>query len=259
MIFYATKQDFSQVLDLWNESFENEQVFTDYFFNKIYDYKNTLVIKADGKVVSMLQMLPFNSSKGEITYIYGVATAKEYRKMGYADKLLKKSFEISKNLGHKFSILIPAEKSLFDFYKKYDYKPAFFYDTVERKSENVCDISKKLEYSDVLCINQIYDTHKKGDFFIKRDIDFYQKQIDIYGNGALKYIENEKIIGYSFGYYSGDMHIIEEIFSNDMDKCLNSHKNVSCKIYGHETAIGVAKSLLHEPICKDGYLSLMYN
>lgn len=258
MVFTATKEDLTQVIDLWNECFKVEKDFTDYFFSKVYDNDKTLVIKDEGKIVSMLQMLNFKSSLGGATYIYGVATAKTHRKKGLADKLLMKSFEISKKQGDKFSILIPENESLFGFYEKYDYKPLLNCKFYEISNESVNDISRKMSHFDVEQVLRIYNNACKGDFYIKREPEFVKNLIDLYANGALKYMQNSEVIGYSFGIFKDGVYEIDEFFSQNDEKCLKSFKNVKGLTYGHDIKKGAIKSLCDKEI-KDGYLNLMYN
>ncbi|MFI3226921.1 MAG: GNAT family N-acetyltransferase [Clostridia bacterium] len=259
MIFYAQDKDLTQIIELWNECFPGETDFTNYFFENLYRKENTIVLKVDEQIVAMLQMLPYESSMGDVTYIYGVATAKNHRKKGYAEQIMNKSFEISRERGHKFSVLIPAEAWLFDFYKKYGYETRFYYKTIGMKNYIVKDISCKLNYDDFEDFCEIYENAIKGDFFIKRDRKYFEHQINLYGDGAMKYVEDGEIIGYSFGYFKDDVMIIDEIFATDINKCLQSFSEVSCRTYGTEQAIGVIKVLGDENLPNNGYFNLMFN
>jgi len=73
------------------------------------------------KVLGMLSMLPvtLNGKKGR--YIYAVATDEKARGKGISTKLLEFANEFIKKSGEDFSVLVPAEKSLFTFYQKRGY------------------------------------------------------------------------------------------------------------------------------------------
>lgn len=266
MISFAKKEDLPQIISLWDKIFSGEEEFSEYFFENIYNLENTLIMKKDEKIVSMLQMLPFKSSFGDITYIYGVATDENHRKKGYALRLMEKSFEISREKGQKYSVLIPAEQWLFGFYEKMGYNNVFYCKIEEIFNENIENISEKLEYTDIFEINNIYEKSLLSKFYIKRDEKFYKHQIDLYGENSFKYIENGKIIGYSFGYFKEDAYIIEEIFSDNIKKCLNSFEKVKYKTLGSDFKIAVLKSLDEKnnnfkanDEFDDGYINLMYN
>lgn len=259
MIFFAQDEDLASIQDLWIECFSQVNWFFMYFFNNIYKKENTLVYKIDEKIVAMVQMLPYDTSLGKSTYIYALATTKNFRKQGIADKLLEKSFEISKQRGHKYSFLIPEGEKLFNFYKKYGYNSCLNVGYHEFLSEKIHGISKEqLKAEDIPSVLQIYQNADKGEFYILRDREFIIKQIEIYKTGALKYLENDKIIGYSFGRTIENKTIIEEIFSSDINKCLSTHEKGVYKTYGNNQKKGVIKSLLDENTPK-GYISLMFD
>ena len=77
----------------------------------------------------MVQMLPYRMTVGgvsrEVTYIYGACTDPAHRRKGYMARLLERSFELDRQGGRIASVLIPAEKWLFDFYKPFGYEPFF--------------------------------------------------------------------------------------------------------------------------------------
>ena len=79
--------------------------------------------------MAMVQMLPYRMTVGgvsrEVTYIYGACTDPAHRRKGYMAQLLERSFELDREAGRIASVLIPAEKWLFDFYKPFGYEPFF--------------------------------------------------------------------------------------------------------------------------------------
>ena len=260
MISYAENKDLEQILNLWIKCFPGDDAFREYFFKNIYDKSNTLIYVIDENIVGMLQMLPYCSSFGDVTYIYGVCTSNEFRKQGIAQRLMYKSFEISKERGHQFSILIPANPSLFDFYAKYGYEATLFYDqkihTTEEKSDSV--FQEQIVKEDLSDILEIYKTQTLGDFYILRDENMLKHQIYLYGKGAIKYILRGKIIGYSFGTFEDGCYFSDEIFAEDILMCVNSHDKISYKTYGKSQKLGVIKPLFEQEI-PTGYISLMYN
>lgn len=126
---FAEKGDFPVVRALWETCFPDEGGFNDYFFTHFYKEKYTLLYLEGETLVAMVQMLPYRMTVGglsrEATYIYGACTDPAHRRKGYMARLLERSFELDREAGRIASVLIPAEKWLFDFYKPFGYEPFF--------------------------------------------------------------------------------------------------------------------------------------
>ena len=129
MMRFAEKGDFPAVRALWETCFPDEGGFNDYFFAHFYKEKYTLLYLEGETLVAMVQMLPYRMTVGglsrEATYIYGACTDPKHRRKGYMARLLERSFELDREAGRIASVLIPAEKWLFDFYKPFGYEPFF--------------------------------------------------------------------------------------------------------------------------------------
>lgn len=107
---------------LYLEAFEGEEPhFVDALFAK--GFPHHLVAMGDGgKLVSMLFALPYpiQTAQGlmDAHYIYGVATAKEYRGKGYAKRLLAEA------ASHGTPVFLrPMAPSLFRFYEDAGFVP----------------------------------------------------------------------------------------------------------------------------------------
>ena len=175
MIRFAYKDDVSEIRKLWDIAFPEEPDFNDYFFKNIFDYKNALVLIKKNAIVSMAQMMPYDlKGVGKVTYIYGAATDPMYRKQGLMSELLKKSFEIDVEKGRAASILIPANKPLFDFYKGLGYETSFYLNKeIYKAKENIAEI-KEADYEDIPKLMELY----KGD--IVRSEEYWKIQLDMY-------------------------------------------------------------------------------
>ncbi len=107
---------------LYLEAFEGEDpAFVDALFAK--GFPQHLIAMGDGgKLVSMLFAFPYpiQTEQGPIDahYIYGVATAKEYRGKGYAKRLLAEAASRGTPV-----FLRPMSPSLFNFYKDAGFAP----------------------------------------------------------------------------------------------------------------------------------------
>lgn len=104
---------------LYREAFgEDDTEFENSLFDNCFKYCK--FIKKNGKVVSMLFLLPAiletESGSQKSNYIYAAATLKEYRGKGYMAKLID-SVKSDSPL-----FLRPANEGLIAFYKKFGFK-----------------------------------------------------------------------------------------------------------------------------------------
>lgn len=114
-----------QVSTLWQTVFHDTDEFVNLYFNRVYKSENTLVIEKEGRLVSMLQMIPYEMKVDETTlscaYICGVCTHPSEQGKGYMKALMKQAMDTMRERGFAVTTLIPAEPWLFDFYKRFGY------------------------------------------------------------------------------------------------------------------------------------------
>ena len=121
MISFAEGRHKIGIITLWQEAFgDSEEVILDYI-NSLHTPDNMIVYEDNGKVVGMASMLAISCKDKKGRYIYAVATAKSHRGRGICRKLMDFAEETAKKRGEGFLILVPAEKTLFDFYGKMGY------------------------------------------------------------------------------------------------------------------------------------------
>lgn len=122
--------DVVKLKQLWKDVFGDSQEYIDAFFSMFYSKENTLVYKAKGQVVAALYMVPFDISiehkSYTAVYLYALATIKEYRSKGIMAGLIQSAHEIGKKRGYIFSILIPADKSLYQYYERFGYNVRYY-------------------------------------------------------------------------------------------------------------------------------------
>ncbi len=104
--------------ELWQTCFGDEEQFIDSFLIRYYSRRRMLSIERDGRMAAMLHLLPFESELGRTTYIYGVATAPEYRGRGLATELMREAMRLAGERSDDALFLIPTpgEEWLRDFY-----------------------------------------------------------------------------------------------------------------------------------------------
>ena len=118
-------EDKEEMISLWQTTFHDSDEFADLFFNRVYKPENALVIKKDNKIISALQMIPYEikTTEGIIpsAYICGVCTLTSERGKGFMNILMNEAFSVMQQRGYGIATLIPAHPWLFDIYKKLGY------------------------------------------------------------------------------------------------------------------------------------------
>ena len=127
---FAEVSDLPGIKIIWNACFPEDQEFGEWFFKNVWKAENTLVCFEENIMAAMLQMLPcdfvFGGNSCKATYIYGVCnTAGVQAARVWRTELLSASFSEDEKRGTPLSVLIPQERWLFDFYRKFSYLPVF--------------------------------------------------------------------------------------------------------------------------------------
>lgn len=104
-----------QLRSLWMECFPEDSLNdAEQFIMSRFRPENLICKEEGGQIVSMLHLISF----GEFSYIYGVATARKWRGLGYASELVVKAVERCRREGRKAVLLIPGNDSLRGFYAR---------------------------------------------------------------------------------------------------------------------------------------------
>lgn len=109
-------RDETEVKRLWKEAFGDGDDFIDSFLIRYYSRHRMLGIERDGRLVSMLHLLPFQSELGRTVYVYGVATEEAFRRQGYATELLREAVRTCRERGDDALMLIPDSDHLRGYY-----------------------------------------------------------------------------------------------------------------------------------------------
>ena len=115
-------EDMFEVAKLWQDVFHDSDDYVELFFNRVYKPENTLVIKRDDHIISALQMIPYTVKLHErivrAAYLCGLCTLPSEQGRGYMKKLIHDAMRQLQKRGDGLAFVIPAEPSLFNFYRK---------------------------------------------------------------------------------------------------------------------------------------------
>lgn len=122
--------------DLWRAAFGEDPRYIDWFYECCWRPEDTLLLLEDGKLASMLALLPQTihlpgGGTASAWYVYALATDPNVRGKGYGRQLLLYVDEFLKARGADCVTVVPAEAGLFKFFGMVGYLPGFFTRKVE--------------------------------------------------------------------------------------------------------------------------------
>lgn len=127
----ARKGEVARQKEIWKLCFGDSDQSIDFFYANRYIEDKTVLLLQDGEILAMLTILPikmvtadersFNSAM-----LYAIATHPLYQNRGLATQLLDFTHQYLKETHHVFSVLVPAERQLFDFYSNQGYQTGFY-------------------------------------------------------------------------------------------------------------------------------------
>lgn len=114
-----------QVRALWKLCFGDSDAFIRLYFSDKYRPEYNSFVEKNGQVIAALQRLPYRMSFcGRVVpvgYISGACTRPENRGRGVMAALLTEAHRRMQAEGLVFCVLIPAEESLFGYYRRFGY------------------------------------------------------------------------------------------------------------------------------------------
>lgn len=185
MISNAETIDINELKTLWQICFGDEKEYIDFFFSDRFVPENTFVYIHNNRVVAQLFLLEgvFRVSEKEYPsyYLYAACTHPDFRRKGIMKELLLSVEQEAKNRNIGFICLVPAEKSLFDYYSKFSYKPVFSKKvfSVEKSDLSVNDndiVGLTLNNEDISAFRNKYLTARDCLLWDNKAIDYAVKE-----------------------------------------------------------------------------------
>lgn len=203
---------------LWQNIFDEDAAVTKLFFKNVYGICENPIIENNGEILSSAFLIPCEIGKYKGFYVYCALTHSEHRGKGLMAKVLSYADEIRQKSDFDFLLLVPAEKSLFDYYGKFGYV-SFGYNFQAQIPENYTEIQAK--YSSV---RKFYGTEVK---FPDCVIDFWAEAVKHYGGKIIETdstfcLSGKKLLDAKKGIKTNDVAMIK----TDMEEL----RDTSCYI-----------------------------
>ncbi|MDD4754067.1 MAG: GNAT family N-acetyltransferase [Desulfitobacteriaceae bacterium] len=193
--------------EIWKLCFGDSDNFIDFFFKHKYKEDETVLLLHDGEVAARLTMLPMQIVAADrhilnTVMLYGIATHPNYQGRGFATRMMGYTHQYLKEKNNAFSVLVPAEKHLFDFYQKQGYQDGFYIreilltrDKIEKLP--VEEVNFTMKGTSPKGYNQIRNKLLSGKLYIAyRDEEIsYQKRISQQSGTDIFLIEIENAQG----------------------------------------------------------------
>ncbi|MDR1464125.1 MAG: GNAT family N-acetyltransferase [Oscillospiraceae bacterium] len=130
MISFLEETDAPQILSLWQTCFGDDEAYIQFFLAHAFPLCRGIAAREEGRVVSMLFLLPGSLTQGETNlpaaYVYAVCTDPLFRSRGLAAGLIRFARDHAKDLGNVEALcLLPAEEGLYDYYARLGFRTAF--------------------------------------------------------------------------------------------------------------------------------------
>lgn len=146
---HGSKKSIPLMKELWREVFHDSDEFIDTFFSTFYRPRRTLLAFEGKELVSMLFCMDVGAryfrKKVKCAYLYGVATKLSERRRGHFRMLHERLIEELRARHYDAVLVMPAEDSLFNFYKDFGYTISlkrFEYALTTSDIEEVHDLSE---------------------------------------------------------------------------------------------------------------------
>ncbi len=125
LVKFENKEIRRQAVCLWKEAFGDSEEYINFFLDT---HKGCTFVPLidNGVLVSALYLIDGVLDGVNGFYLFAAATFIENRSKGYMSQLLKLAEEKAEEKNKSFIALVPAEKSLFDYYARFGYKTAFY-------------------------------------------------------------------------------------------------------------------------------------
>jgi len=127
----AQKGEIVRLKEIWKLCFGDPERYIDFYFANRYKEDGTAVLLHDGVISAMLTMIPVqtvipDNRNFNTAMLYAIATHPKYQNKGFATQLMDFSNQYLLTKKKELSVLVPAKRELFEYYRKQGYQDGFY-------------------------------------------------------------------------------------------------------------------------------------
>ena len=263
---FLTNGDLPALTDLWQQCFRETEEDALFFLQNSFRPGETLLLRYDGRPVSMMTLIPARLQNTEGAYIYAVATHPEYQGRGLMRLLHDEALRCLKTQGVQFTCLVPASVSLFGLYEKLGYVPRFFRSRREYSEISPCQILDFHTPSVVELASLRADYLSRLPYSLRLLCpDYLYQELRHYGGGAVSF-QTDGATGYAAYTRNGCVLYVRECsvpFTQPLGSSLLHYtecRRIVLDLPGTDTPVGMYRPLdpTRDPFPADftGHLSL---
>lgn len=155
---------------LYLSCFDEDEKAADIIFSQILSKAKAYLARVDGETAAAVYLLPCSLSNGGDTvqahYLMGAGTRENFRGRGLMSGLIKYALKDAASRGDLYSVLEPANPSLYNFYSRFGYRLAYQSSVFDFYPESYINSNSNFQ----LLTKNSFDTWAKLRFNICMDI-----------------------------------------------------------------------------------------
>jgi predicted acetyltransferase len=229
MITYAADNQKQDIIASWKTAFPSDsEAFVNFYFEKKYRNKNSLLYFKDDKIASCLQMLPYKMTYYEhlinTSYISGAMTLPQYRNQGLMKCLFVHAFKEMKKRKNTLTTLIPQNPWLIAFYKHLGYTPCFEYELTPINPDDYPLFPDKMRFKEFqpADLKRAYGCYRK--YFEKQNVCVQKSLVDFaimaeecqrFEGNVYVLIDKGETVGVCFCFFTKRKIILKDCIANN--------------------------------------------
>lgn len=123
--------DIPRQKEIWKLCFGDSDQYIDFYYANRYKAEDTMLLLTGGEIACMLTMVPIETIGSDqrriaAVMLYAIATHPHYQRRVLATQLIDYTHNYLRYKEKVFSLLVPSQPQLFDFYGQQGYQPGFY-------------------------------------------------------------------------------------------------------------------------------------
>lgn len=184
----ASESDFAELKKLWIEVFEELPEAAELFFERNKAYTHAYCAKHNSELAAAVYLVDGSLNGKRAHYLCGAATRADCRKRGVMSGLIRFALADAAERGDAFSLLFPANETLYAFYKRLGYEEKCFCKRIIINRETAAAaLEKSGKSADYESLQRL--CHK--DNFLLQNNNFVRFAADYYSLYGARVVESE--------------------------------------------------------------------